>query len=285
MLGLPRRAWEELRGACAAVVHCAGRVNLVEGYGELEGVNVGGVARALEFAAAAGARAHVASTLSVFVATERDAGVALESDDLSRTRRVWGGYAQTKFVAEELVRSASARAPCSTYRLGLLTGDTATGECAPADFLMRFVAALEARGEAPEVRALALDVTPVDWAARVMAELIVRGAPGTYHVSSGARFTLEEIVGAIREGGGEVGWVSPAAWARGARAGDAPLAALALCRACDPARFGAQRALDLFQGTGVEFDTARAREVVGARWREVDTRGLLARYLSATRRR
>ena len=48
---------------------------------------------------------HYASTLSVFVATDRNAGVVRPNDDLGETREVYGGYAQSKYVAERYLRA------------------------------------------------------------------------------------------------------------------------------------------------------------------------------------
>ena len=259
-----------LATTCSDVVHCAARVHLVEGYDALEPVNVGGVVEALAFARAGRPkRTHLASTLSVFVATNLDSGVAFEEDDLSGVERVWGGYAQTKFVAELVAARASRSQFVSTHRLGLLTGDSVSGRCAPGDFLVRFARALSGTTPGAWSGDMALDVTPVDWAACAMAALVCRAPASTYHISTGARLTAGDILRHVAPSRSSEGAVSA-------------LTELAACRSGSTARFDALRALDLFQATGIRFDTSRTDAELTRHTdlaRPLVDDALLARYL------
>jgi myxalamid-type nonribosomal peptide synthetase MxaA len=235
--GLDARAWRGLEDRIDAVYHCAARVHVALPFEALHATNLRGVREVLRFAAAGRPkRFHYASTLSVFVSTDRDRGAMREDDDLSRTRRVYGGYAQTKWAAERLVREAG---PAWIYRFGLLTGPGR-----PRDLLNLFLASIRAIGCAPrDGRALRVDVTPAGYAAAAMAAIALGAPPGTYHVANPRSLSLGDL--ARRLGLPEVGRRE---WRR--RAGGS-LADLALRRRLEGD--GRRRDVDLFQATGARF--------------------------------
>ncbi|HTE18245.1 MAG TPA: non-ribosomal peptide synthetase, partial [Armatimonadota bacterium] len=189
-LGLSETEWSRLTLGVDTVYHCAAQVNALLPYAALEPVNVGGTREALRLLSEGRPkRLHYASTLSVFVASDRNRGRMEERDHLERTEVVYGGYAQTKWAAEHLLRaSEGAAGPIAFYRLGLLTGDPVTGRAAPADFLSMFFRGVAELGCVPERAgaALRVDVTPVDYAARAMAHLSLSAEDGlsTFHIAS-----------------------------------------------------------------------------------------------------
>ena len=123
------------------VVHVAAAVDPVAPYARLAAANVVGTREALRLAFDAGAGFHYMSTTAVFppVGTPEAAGVgrwgelrhelaALERGLHTRAVHggVWEGYAQTKWVAEQLVWVAAARGlPVAVHRVGHITGPAA----------------------------------------------------------------------------------------------------------------------------------------------------------------
>ncbi len=268
LFGLDQGEWACLAGSIDTIYHCAARVHLVAAYDALRASNVLGTREVLRLLCTGRRkRLHYASTLSVFVATDRNTGLLAEADDLASTGWVYGGYAQSKWAAEYLLRSAGGEVgQVRFYRLGLITGDATTGYCSPTDFLSLFCKGLAALGCVPRrAEELRLDVTPVDFAAAAMAHLSLHaagaGAPSTFHIANSRSLSLGELLDALRAHGIAVAAVSDAEWrGRLAEFGDsargAPEAAayLALCRALPGgSAFARQRTLDLFQATGVEF--------------------------------
>src|SRR5262249_5166679 len=149
-------------------------VNLVLPYSVLRPANVLGTHEVLHFLGTGRCkRLHYASTLSVFVASDRNRGQLLESDRLTDTRWVYGGYAQSKWAAEWLRRAAEGAAgPVAHYRLGLITGDSRTGQAPGRDFLTLFLRGLVGLDGVPALETeLFLDITPVDFAAAALAHL------------------------------------------------------------------------------------------------------------------
>jgi amino acid adenylation domain-containing protein/thioester reductase-like protein len=290
-MGLSEEAHRELAGAIDAVVHCAARVNVLAPYEALREANVEGTRRALRLAALGPQRFVLASTLSVFVSADPCPSVCREDEGLEGTGRVFGGYAQSKWAAEQLVREAELERT-TIVRLGLLTGDTETGAMSERDLFSLFCRGTAELGCVPESldARLALDVTPVDFAAAAMAELVLCREPGTFHLASAQSLGAEELVGSLRDFGVSVDVVSDAVWrarlANAAATSEGAAASLALTRAFGGSAFGdaafeRQRPLDLFQATGVRFDTARADAILAPRGLccPPPSRALLARYL------
>lgn len=241
--GLDDDGWRMLTAEIDTIYHCGAVVHLLQTYDELKAANVGGTETVLDLMAQGRPkRLHYASTLSVFVGTDCNQGCLSEDDDLGRVRHVYGGYAQTKFAAEVLVRSSG---PASIYRFGLLTADTRHGRFPERDWLTRFVRETVRTRHVPrQALSLQVDVTPVDYAADAMVHLSIHGPATTYHVASPQPATVADLVEALRRAGHPID------------AGGTPTPAL--CRQ-HPALYQAWRTLDLFQATGARFDSTHTQ--------------------------
>jgi thioester reductase-like protein len=291
-LGLAPPTWDDLAVRVEAIYHAAAQVNLVRSYDELRADNVLGTFEVLRLWAGGRAKwLHHVSTLSVFVASDHNQGSLPESDDLSATGRVQGGYAQSKWAAEWLVRRASGGGGVTHYRPGLVTPDGRSGWWVARDFLTLFLQGLVRLGCLPpcDRGALWLDVAPVDFVARALVYLSLHASStlgDTFHLCGGRSVSLAELVVALERSGVRIEEVDAACWReRLARleASDAGAACLALCRAL-PGHdlFERYRTLDLFQATGVQFGIERARAGLagsGIHWPVADE-ALLDRYVS-----
>jgi amino acid adenylation domain-containing protein/thioester reductase-like protein len=265
--GLPEADWLQLAGEVGAVYHCAARVNLVLPYAALRPDNVLAAAEVLRFAGSVRPkRLHHASTLSVFVASDRNTGRLRESDVLDATGWVHGGYAQTKWAAEVLLRRGAGRTAGTVhYRLGLITPDGRTGRGAARDFLTLFLRGLARLGCLPPLDrgGLFLDATPIDFAAAALAHLSLHGGGDVFHLANARGLSLADIVAALAGAGVRLEEVSVGRWrdrlAELRQAEPAAAAAcLALCRGLPGEEsFSAYRTMDLFQATGVVFDMRR----------------------------
>ncbi|HET6247809.1 MAG TPA: non-ribosomal peptide synthetase [Tepidisphaeraceae bacterium] len=269
-LGLNDADWEYLARDADTIYHCAARVNMVDSYQTLRAANVAANGEILRLMShGRPKRLHYASTLSVFVATDRNTGVCLESDTLSQTQTVFGGYAQSKWAGEVLLRNADDGAgSISYYRLGLITADSQNGFAPAGEQFGLFVRSLAAAGcvpnDAPDD--LAIDITPVDFAAKALARLSLRpnALPATFHIANPTSLTLGGLIAAMGEFGIPIERVSRAEWEdrianTGSGKNDGWAAYLGLCRAsCGRGgadeSFAMYRTMDLFQATGVKFD-------------------------------
>lgn len=272
-LGMSEAQWNELAVLVDTVFHSAATVNMVKDYFELKPANVGGTREIARFLAG-GKRKHLhyASTLSVFVATDRNTGVASESDALDREFQIYGGYAQTKFAAELLLREFTPNTgPISFYRFGLLTGDSRTGKSAKDDFLNMFARGISTLGCVPASDAnMTVDITPVDYAAAAMAHIAINdtksGTANTYHIANTSGFSLSNLLKVLNKLGFALDVLPAQEFLENLQKkshkfnSEESAACLALCRALgNNESFSQFRTMDLFQATGITFDSANTQ--------------------------
>lgn len=264
--GLAPDVYADLADKTGAVYHCAATVNMLADFDTLAPANLDAVRRVLDFTLTGRRKdLHSASTLSVFVSTDQNTGVLREDDHLQNVRRVYGGYAQTKFAAESLLLQVPADA-CHIwhYRFGLLTGDTQSGAAPDRDFLAMFGRGLSALGVLPDGfdDQLHVDITPVDYAARAMLHLAQQAPAGTYHIANPRPLPLGGFVAAMARAGHVLARLPLADWEDMLQ--NRPMdtaesaAALGLCRVLGAELYARHRIMDLFQATGVTFDMTRA---------------------------
>ena len=259
--GMSAVEWAEIADRIDAVYHCAAAVDVVRPYRRLRSANLEGTATVLGLVGTGRPkRLHYASTLSVFVSTDRGCGLLREDDDLTATGEVYGGYAQTKWAAERLLRLANGRfGPVVHYRLGLITGDSRTGLGSSRDMFTQFILGLARIGGYPaSVSGLSLDITPVDYAAAALARLSLAEDPDgtTFHLANSRSLFLEELLTAMRAVGVRLEPLSTIEFRDRAATLDlkAAAACLGLCRSFPGEDFDRLRAADLFQATGASFD-------------------------------
>ena len=289
-LGLSSAVWAELADGTDAVYHCAAAVDVVRPYHRLRSANLVGTAAVLGLAGTGRPkRFHSASTLSVFVSTDRSHGRYREDDDLTATGELYGGYAQTKWAAERLLRLAGGRfGPVVHYRLGLITGDTHTGRGPGRDLFTLFVRGLARVGGYPSgLPERNLDVTPVDYTASALVRLSLADRPDgtTFHLANPRRLTLAELLDAIRAAGVRLDPMAADDFRTRATSLDPSTAAacLGLCRSLADGDFDRLRAADLFQATGAHFD--QSNTVAGLAGSGIvcppPDSGLIAKYVAA----
>jgi len=266
-LGVTTAAYQHLATHCDSIIHCAAGVDMVADYADLEDVNVAATTALLRLAQTGRPkRFEHMSSLAVFVNSNQPEGDFFEHDPLCRDGHVHGGYAQTKWVAEGVVRAAAA-VGANVYRLGLLTGDSVTGVGNANDWLSRFIQALHYLPYLPNDLdpELAFDVTPVDYAAAAIAALALQpnGDSGTtYHICGQRTATLKELVAALIQAGVAIETISSQQFDERltgalAQADGHLVAPLAL--ALPRARKGVSNlpAMNLFAATRARFDDHR----------------------------
>ncbi|HEY0299755.1 MAG TPA: thioester reductase domain-containing protein, partial [Rhizomicrobium sp.] len=117
-LGLDAAAFERLAGETDAILHCGALVKWTYPYAALRGANVEGTLEVLRLATRGRLKpVHFISTVGVFSSGEHRGGAVLETTPLEDSGSLAVGYAQSKWIAEKLVRLAGARGlPVAIYR-------------------------------------------------------------------------------------------------------------------------------------------------------------------------
>ena len=183
-LGMASRDFSNTAHSIGAIYHAAAAVDWVRPYEDLRDVNVVGTRELLRLACTGPPKSfHFLSSLAVCYSTGAT-GEALESDDpLINLRGLYLGYAQSKCVAESLVRQAAERGSRATVtRPTLVSGDSTSGISNADDLLSRFLRGCIDMGAAPDLD-WAMDCVPVDHVADAMVQLARNGVPGSvYHL-------------------------------------------------------------------------------------------------------
>ena len=285
----PHLGWDDdthksLSEEVSEVFHCAAAVNMLANYEQLEDANVTGTRNIIDFCLSGKRkRLHYASTLSVFVSTDRNSGTAYENDHLCTPTNIYGGYGQTKYVAEKMVLGiAPSLCDVFIYRFGLLCGDTEHGISAPKDFLGMFFRGARTVGSLPydPSEAMAVDITPINLTAGMVVDIASRNNPDVYHIAGEKPLPYNPLCTLMKEEGVINDIVAYEQWkeAVGSFSDDVDVQALrmALCR-MDAALFTEMRYMDLFQTTGIRFDMTNTHVATGIRC--THDRNLIKQYI------
>jgi thioester reductase-like protein len=181
--GLTADAWRRLVARTDAVCHAGASINWVAGYDALRDVNVLGTREMLRLAAEAGAAFHFVSSVSVCYSTAPPGSVDERYDPIDGVHGLHFGYAQSKAVAESLVRQAQARGlRARIYRPAMISGDSRTGRFNRDDMLSRLIAGCARMGAAPDLD-WRLDALPVDTVAALILALSNGASAAAWHLA------------------------------------------------------------------------------------------------------
>lgn len=155
-----------------AIYHVGAVVDWTRSYAALADANVTATREIVRLACASRPKVlHFVSSLSVCYADGGPAVVGEASDMLPFADRLPLGYAQTKAVAESLVRQATARGlRAYIHRPSLIAGDSTSGASNVDDLLAALVKGCIQMGTAPDLD-WTVDAAPVDHVARAIVRL------------------------------------------------------------------------------------------------------------------
>ncbi len=186
--GLTRTAFDALAHGIDAIIHGGAQVDWVRRYEALRDVNVLGTREILRLACCGTPKpVHFISSISVCYSSFGPRLIDEGHDALPWLEGLRLGYAESKCVAESLVRDAGKRGlPVSIVRPALVSGDTVTGRSNADDLLTRFIAGCVAMKAAPDLDWL-VDCLPVDEVARAITRLALTHSGDTEVVHISAR--------------------------------------------------------------------------------------------------
>jgi thioester reductase-like protein len=176
-LGISENEYDSLAHSVAAIVHCAADVSWVRSYSRLRASNVLPVTALLRLACH-GQSKHFAliSSLGVCYSTNPHVRMAEDSDPLTHVSTMPLGYAQSKAVAERLVRQGVHRGlDASIFRPALISGDSGGRHANAEDFVSMLLNGCIRLGYAPDSE-WQLDVVPVDFASEAIVTNLGRHA-------------------------------------------------------------------------------------------------------------
>jgi len=186
-LGLPSEQYRRLVEEVTEIQHLACRYHPQGSLGLLRRVNVNGTREVLELASQCQRLRRMVHWSTVQVSGGRR-GVVLE-DELECGQRFRSAWEQTRFEAERLVRRAARKLPVTVLRLGVVVGDSDTGELGIYEGPYRLITSfVQARREQPVLLpgdgTAPVHLVPVDFAVRAGCHLSTdKSAVGkTFHI-------------------------------------------------------------------------------------------------------
>jgi long-chain acyl-CoA synthetase len=196
-LGLSRDARKEIAAEVTDVVHGAASVSFEQPLAEAREINLRGTQRVLELCEQLAAPRSVSYISTAYVAGDH-AGVFGE-DDLDVGQSFRNTYEQSKYEAEQLVRSYAGVLPLRVLRPSIIVGDRASGWTASFNVLYWPVRAFARSGYValPARRDAPVDAVSVDYVADAVFALDAAPGPDveTYHLTAGAATsTVGEVV-------------------------------------------------------------------------------------------
>jgi thioester reductase-like protein len=197
-LGLNNHSFDELAKQIDMIFHNGAMVNFVHPYSAHKASNVLGTQEILRLACRAKLKpVHHVSTLSILHNGDHDDGrVYRETDDIEETGAPFGGYAQSKWVAEKLVMQAGERGiPYAIYRPGLVSGHSRTGAWNTDNMISSMTRACLLLGTAPDLDVVA-NIVPVDFvsAATIHLSLDPRNWNRIYHLENPSPLHLNDLL-------------------------------------------------------------------------------------------
>lgn len=215
-LGLDEDTFDRLATVTDLVVHNGSLINFAYPYSRLRDANVGGVRTLLDLATRHRLKPfHYVSTILVLVGFgTADVRYLMEDRPLDFPERISLGYAESKWVAEELVHNAARKGlPVAVYRPYEITGTRDRGIWNTDTLMCSWFRTIAETGLAPDVE-LPLDFEPVDYTADAIVHILRTQQPDgrTYNITNPRDARLELLVDRLRNLGYPVRKVSYDTW-------------------------------------------------------------------------
>lgn len=195
--GLDETTRRRLQAEVTRVIHSAATVRFDHSLEEARRINVEGTRHLLDFAGGVRQLRSFAYVGTAYVAGERTDLV--REDELAIGQTYRNTYEQTKAEAEALVRSRLASMPGVILRPSIIVGDSRTGVTSSFK-MMYWPLKIYARGlwrTVPGYPDAVLDIVPVDFVARAVAQLLFDPAAlgSTVHLCAGPQgsATIDQI--------------------------------------------------------------------------------------------
>ena len=215
-MGLPQKQFNYLAEILDVIYHSAANVNLFYPYAALKPTNIIGTQSVLTLASQSKLKpVHYVSTLDVFESLATTCpSIIYENDNITQGVGISGGYAQSKWVAEQLItQAATAGIPVCIYRPGMVSGHTQTGLCNPTDLMCRFLSSIIQLKSVPNLN-WAIDMTPVDYVSQAIVHLslLPQSFNQAFHLINPNPYPLSRLVDELRHLGYAVKYTTYDQW-------------------------------------------------------------------------
>jgi len=198
-LGLPDHAWLELTETIDTIVHNGAWVDYTLDYDALQPSNVEATRELIRLASVSQQKQfHFVSSTTIFGWSDKRN--LLERDSNPEMAGLDFGYAQTKWVSEQLVLQARDQGiDARIYRPAFITASTA-GFGHSTDIVVRLISFMIKHGVAPNTD-IQLSFMPVDITARNLAAVMAFGEAqeSVFHLTVDEYYNIVDVMEQIRE--------------------------------------------------------------------------------------
>eukprot|EP00931_Biecheleriopsis_adriatica_P116929 TRINITY_DN92505_c0_g1_i1.p1 TRINITY_DN92505_c0_g1~~TRINITY_DN92505_c0_g1_i1.p1 ORF type:complete len:1308 (+),score=257.80 TRINITY_DN92505_c0_g1_i1:43-3924(+) len=213
-MGMAEDDYLFLQQVIDVVVHTAANVNLAYNYDLLEAANVQGTAGAIEFARGGKVKAlHYISTDGIF--PERGPLANFSESETPPHHLLQTGYAQTKWVAEQLVAKATQLGlPAVIYRLGNVGGPLQGRGWNESDSNLLFLRACLQSSTVPSGD-WSIELTPVDFVAEFIVNCLLDqkyAHAKTFHLINSSKLTMDSLTRVLSGSGFPIARTAPEKW-------------------------------------------------------------------------
>ncbi len=272
--GLSKMQFDRLAQNVDSIIHNGALVNFLEPYKQVKGPNVVGTQETLRLACQFSDKPyHYISTTSVFQGHHPGTNIH-EDRALSSVETLVGGYAQSKWVGERLVMLARSRGiQANIFRLGRVSGDSATGVYNRNDIVMRFIETCLDLQWAPDIE-LMLDLMPVDYVASAIANIATQKnrLNNNFHLVQKQPIAARTLFRSLQLAGMKLKLVSEDQWIQALRAynrcgttgmstflDDIMCSRIALNQLGPQANYSTQNTLNALENTGISCPVLKAK--------------------------
>lgn len=200
-VGVADTEWQMLADRVDVIYHNGAQVNAVYPYGRLKAANVDGTVTLLQLAGLRRTKPlHFVSSLAIFLSRHYVDQVILETDFPAWESNLQGGYRQSKWVAEALVRQAQERGlPGAIYRPGIIMAHSVTAIQGKANNVSMGIEACLHLGCYPQLTTMT-NFAPVNYVsqaivhlAQLMAEQGAAATDRTFHLCNPMSVAWSEL--------------------------------------------------------------------------------------------
>ncbi|QMT59061.1 thioester reductase domain-containing protein [Legionella sp. PC997] len=217
-LGVSKHDWYYLADTVDLIFHGAAVLNFIYPYQKMAPSNVFGTKQLIDLAGYRQCKAlHYISTVGYFMSADlKNDRVISERTELTPQEGIYGGYNQTKWLAEQLVFHARTyNIPTVVYRPSLITGDPHTGNWNQDDIVCRILKGcieLEAR----PLLDVGFNFVPVDYVAKAITRLAIEKPQqsDTYHLINPQEVSVDQLFEYVRAKGFKIKDLTYPNWKR-----------------------------------------------------------------------
>jgi thioester reductase-like protein len=204
LFGLSQSHFTELAGAVDSVFHNGAVVHGLYTYSQLKSANVQGTQEAMRLACVIARKPfHYVSTVAAVPLEDAFEVKVVRETQMDYDGTLYGGYTQSKWVAEQLVFKAGSRGlPVWVYRPGIITGHSLTGAWSTTDATSRMLKVAVESALLPDIEG-AMDMTPVDYVSKAFVYLATSGRATSeiYHLANPRPVNGHDLVSWVRSYG------------------------------------------------------------------------------------